>query len=96
MSKSAKEIVRNFYLSRVLTDKTILQTYFHPEIVLIWNSSAGLSIMHYEDLENLDHTQTYLIYCRSGRRSLRTCVLMQNSGFGNVFNLEEGLQAFEF
>ncbi len=52
MSKSAKEVVRNFFLSRVLTDTSILETYFHPEVVLIWNSSDGLSILHYDDLAN--------------------------------------------
>ncbi len=52
MSKSAKEVVRNFYLSNILKDETVLASYFHPEIVLIWNSSDGLSILHYDDLEN--------------------------------------------
>lgn len=51
MSKSAKEIVRNFYISDILKDDTVLETYFHPDIVLIWNSSDGLSILHYEELK---------------------------------------------
>ena len=50
MSKTAKEIVRNFYLSDILHDKTILKKYFHSELVLIWNSMDGLTIMHYEDI----------------------------------------------
>jgi len=50
MSKSAKEIVRNFYISDILNDESVLATFFHPEIVLIWNSSDGLSILHYEEL----------------------------------------------
>lgn len=50
MSKSAKEIVRNFYLSDILHDDSVLQRFFHPELVLIWNSSDGLSIMHYDDI----------------------------------------------
>ncbi|RMG84355.1 MAG: rhodanese-like domain-containing protein [Bacteroidetes bacterium] len=45
----------------------------------------------YDQLEALDPSATYLVYCRSGRRSLRTCTLMQNSGFANVYNLENGL-----
>ena len=52
MSKSAKEVVRNFYLSKILTDSSVLDTYFHPDVVLIWNSSSGLSILHYEELKN--------------------------------------------
>ncbi|MAP54870.1 nuclear transport factor 2 family protein [Altibacter sp.] len=52
MSKAAKEIVRNFYRSNILNDDTILDRFFHKDIVLIWNSSNGLSIMHYDDLVN--------------------------------------------
>lgn len=48
----------------------------------------------YDQLENLDAEKTYLVYCRSGRRSLRTCTLMQNSGFKKVYNLDGGLKAW--
>ncbi|MCH9660021.1 MAG: nuclear transport factor 2 family protein [Bacteroidetes bacterium] len=51
MSKSAKEIVRNFFLSKLLTDNSVMETYFHPDVVLIWNSASGLSILHYEELD---------------------------------------------
>ncbi len=50
MSRTAKEVVRNFYLSDILHDKTVLKKYFHPELVLIWNSMDGLTIMHYDDI----------------------------------------------
>ena len=46
-------------------------------------------------LETLDKETTYLVYCRTGRRSIRTCLLMQNSGFRRVFNLEGGLSAWK-
>lgn len=50
MNNKAKEIVRDFYRSDILKDKTLLERYFHPELVLIWNSPIGLSIMHYDEL----------------------------------------------
>jgi len=50
MSSSAKKIVRNFYNSNIIGDHSVLEKYFHPEIVLIWNSSDGLTIMNYDDL----------------------------------------------
>ena len=50
MSRTAKEVVRNFYLSDILGDPKVMKQYFHPEVVLIWNSSDGLSIMHFEDI----------------------------------------------
>ena len=46
----------------------------------------------YDQLDQLDPKARYLVYCRSGRRSLRTCVLMQNSGFENIYNLDGGLK----
>ena len=50
MSKKAKQIVRDFYRSDILRDDTVLEHFFHPELVLIWNSANGLSIMNYEDI----------------------------------------------
>ena len=52
MSKSAKEIVRRFYLSDVLNDTSVLKKYFHPDLELLWNSSNGLTIMNHKDLVN--------------------------------------------
>lgn len=51
MSTSAKDIVSSFYHSDLVNDTKVLETYFHPEVVLIWNSSDGLSILHYQELE---------------------------------------------
>ncbi len=50
MGHSAKNIIRKFYKSDILRDDTVLEKFFHPEIVLIWNSSDGLTIMNYDDL----------------------------------------------
>ena len=52
MMNKAKETVRNFYRSDILKDPTVLQTYFHPELVLIWNSANGLTIMNFDDIVN--------------------------------------------
>ncbi len=52
MSNKAKEIVRDFYRSDILRDDTVMERFFHPELILIWNSANGLSIMHYDDIIN--------------------------------------------
>lgn len=52
MSNKAKEIIRDFYRSDILRDETVLERFFHPDLVLIWNSANGLSIMHYEEIVN--------------------------------------------
>lgn len=43
-----------------------------------------------DELEQLQKDKTYYVYCRTGRRSLRVCVLLRNIGY-KVINLEEGL-----
>lgn len=46
-----------------------------------------------EKMDSLDQEKTYLVYCRTGRRSVRTCMLMKNGGFKRVYNLDGGLVA---
>lgn len=55
--------------------------YFGPDLI--------------EQLDGLDKEKPYLIYCRSGRRSVRVCVLMRNSGFKTVYNLDGGIKTWE-
>ncbi|MEM1325120.1 MAG: rhodanese-like domain-containing protein [Bacteroidota bacterium] len=51
----------------------------------------------WERVEPLDRDATYLLYCRSGRRSIRLGTLMRNSGFDakKIFNLEGGITAWQ-
>lgn len=49
----------------------------------------------WDQIETLDPEKTYFVYCRSGRRSVRTCTLMHNGGFQKVFNLDGGLNLWE-
>lgn len=51
----------------------------------------------WEQIEVLNKERSYLIYCRSGRRSIRVCTLMQNGGFDptKIFNLDGGLIEWE-
>lgn len=48
-----------------------------------------------ERIGGLDKDQTYLVYCRSGRRSGETIKLMENSGFKNVYNLDGGISGWQ-
>lgn len=43
-----------------------------------------------DDLEQLDPSKKYYIFCKTGRRSLRVCVLLKNMGY-EAINLEGGL-----
>jgi len=62
------------------------------------SGAVNLDYLAYEfwdEVERLDANKNFYVYCRSGRRSLRACTLMQNGGFRNVFHLDGGLNAWE-
>jgi rhodanese-related sulfurtransferase len=44
-----------------------------------------------QKIATLDKTKTYIVYCRSGRRSASATEIMQGKGFGHVYNLEGGI-----
>ena len=47
-----------------------------------------------EAIDALDPGRQYLVYCRSGRRSVRACTLMRNSGLTDLIHLDGGLAAY--
>ncbi|MGB5820405.1 MAG: rhodanese-like domain-containing protein [Saonia sp.] len=48
-----------------------------------------------DELEKLDKTKNYYVYCRSGQRSGQACAIMENAGFANAYNLEGGFMNWE-
>lgn len=46
-------------------------------------------------IEALDKNKSYLVYCRSGQRSLNAMNFMKEHGFKEVHNLEGGIMAWE-
>ena len=47
------------------------------------------------ELEKLDKTKNYYVYCRSGQRSGQACAIMNKLGFENAFNLEGGFMNWD-
>ena len=43
------------------------------------------------EIDKLDKSKSYFIYCKSGARSGQTCELMKLKGFKKVYNLEGGI-----
>ncbi len=43
------------------------------------------------EIEKLDHSKNYYIYCRSGSRSFHAGLYMAQQGFKNIFNLDSGI-----
>lgn len=44
-----------------------------------------------DEVNELDKSKEYYVYCRSGARSAQACALMQQQGFENTFNLSGGI-----
>ncbi len=47
-----------------------------------------------EQVNELDKSKIYLIYCRSGARSKLACATMARMGFENLYNLRGGIIAW--
>ncbi|MGB5499999.1 MAG: rhodanese-like domain-containing protein, partial [Maribacter sp.] len=47
------------------------------------------------ELEKLDKSKSYYVYCRSGNRSRQACAIMNSVGFENAYNLEGGIIAWQ-
>ena len=48
-----------------------------------------------QQLEKLDTTNTYLLYCASGNRSGKAANLMQNKGFKKIINSQAGFNELQ-
>ncbi|NRD20654.1 rhodanese-like domain-containing protein [Winogradskyella eckloniae] len=48
-----------------------------------------------DELEALDKSKNYYVYCRSGARSGQACGIMDQLGFENAYNLEGGFMEWE-
>ena len=47
------------------------------------------------ELQKLDTSKNYYVYCRSGNRSRQACHLMEQMGFANAYNLMGGFNEWE-
>lgn len=48
-----------------------------------------------EKVQELDKSKDYYVYCRSGKRSLLACQVMESMGFEKVTNLEGGILSWD-
>ena len=62
-----------------------------PEAINIDYNAPGFK----EELNKLDKTKTYEVYCRSGKRSGNATNLMVSEGFNKVINLDGGILAWQ-
>ncbi|MFC4721499.1 rhodanese-like domain-containing protein [Geojedonia litorea] len=48
-----------------------------------------------DEIEKLDKTKTYYVYCRSGNRSGQACAIMNQLGIEKAYNLLGGMLEWE-
>ena len=48
-----------------------------------------------DKVQQLDKSKSYLVYCRSGKRSAAACKIMSKQGFNTLYNLEGGYLAWQ-
>ncbi len=48
-----------------------------------------------DEIEQLDKTKTYYVYCRSGNRSGQACAIMSQLGFNIAYNLVGGFNEWD-
>lgn len=48
-----------------------------------------------DEIEQLDKTKTYYVYCRSGNRSGQACAIMSQLGFNTAYNLLGGFNEWD-
>jgi rhodanese-related sulfurtransferase len=49
-----------------------------------------IQTMQVDEIENLKNEEV-IIYCRSGRRSMMACMMLDQMGFTNTFNVTGGI-----
>jgi rhodanese-related sulfurtransferase len=81
----------NAFILDVRTDDEVGEGYIpkakHIDIYL------GQSFI--DELQKLDKSKNYYVYCRSGNRSGQACAIMNSIGIENTFNLEGGFMNWE-
>ncbi len=81
----------NAFILDVRTPKEFQEGYI-PNAT---NINIYLGQQFVSELQKLDKSKNYYVYCRSGNRSRQTCAIMTQIGFGNAYNLEGGIIAWK-
>jgi len=80
----------DFVIIDVRTPEEVADGYIENAINLDFYSATFRS-----ELDRLDKNQTYLIYCRSGRRSGNALTIMVELNFREVYNMSGGIIDWE-
>ncbi|MDN3596588.1 rhodanese-like domain-containing protein [Zunongwangia endophytica] len=48
-----------------------------------------------DEVEKLDKSKNFYVYCRSGKRSAQACTILDQLGYANTYNLQGGFMEWE-
>jgi rhodanese-related sulfurtransferase len=81
----------NAFILDVRTEEEVEEGYIPGATVIDFYLGAEFA----EELEKLDKSKNYYVYCRSGKRSGQACAIMNSMGFKNTYNLEGGFMNWD-
>ncbi len=81
----------NAFLLDVRTEDEVAEGYI-PNAT---NIDIHLGQGFLDELEKLDKSKSYYVYCRSGGRSGQACAIMNSVGFEKAYNLEGGFMNWQ-
>jgi len=79
----------NFVILDVRTPEEFVSEHIKDAVNLDYYSETFRN-----DLDSLDKHETYLIYCKSGRRSTNTLATMKELGYTEVYNMLGGINSW--
>ncbi|MCP9201369.1 rhodanese-like domain-containing protein [Gramella sp. GC03-9] len=82
---------KNAVILDVRTDEEVEEGYIpNAKIIDIYKGQGFIN-----EVEKLDKSKNYYIYCRSGKRSSQACTLLDQMGFNETYNLLGGFSEWE-
>lgn len=85
------EADENAVILDVRTDDEFNDGYIENAIHIDIHKGQGFI----DELDKLDKSKNYYVYCRSGARSGKACQIMNEMGFANSYNLLGGILDWE-
>jgi len=87
--------------AKKITDKSVVLLDVRTPLEFATGHIAGATNIDFEsgtfasDIQKLDMTKTYAVYCRSGNRSGQATAIMAKDGFKSIFNLNGGINIWQ-
>lgn len=81
----------NAYILDVRTEEEYIEGFIPNSTNLDIYKGQGFL----DEVEKLDKSKNYYVYCRSGARSAQACALMNQQGIDNAYNLMGGITEWD-